>query len=464
MESFAYDAFISYSHRDLTAAAWLQHRLEGYRIPKDMRRDQDAQHLRVFRDQTDLAGTELQTSLRRELTASRFLIVVCSPSAAASKWVNEEIAFFQSLGRQASVIPFIVDGEPESDKEEIECFPPALRDRAESALGANIQEIGRKKAFLKLLSIVLGVRFNRLVDRDRQRRRRVVLSAGAALVLIGTIIGALLVRNALVKRENQRLSFDIYGAAVLSLAQKDVYEKEDVAFLETSAKAGNLRAMLFLADCMLHGKGTEKDEASAFAWYLAAAEAGDTSGMIAVSNAYRYAQGTEENPEQSYLWSIRAAESGDAAGMLNVGIDREEGYGTERDEEEAFKWYKRSAEAGDLLGIYNLARCYLAGIGTEPKREEAYAWTLSLAQAGETTAMYNVAAMYENGFGTKENPREAFLWYRKAAEAGDADSMYMTGRCLETHYGVSSEAEEWYRRAAEAGNEKAAEWFRKNKE
>ena len=37
MEPFAYDAFISYSHRDLAWGAWLQRRLETRRIPRDLR-------------------------------------------------------------------------------------------------------------------------------------------------------------------------------------------------------------------------------------------------------------------------------------------------------------------------------------------------------------------------------------------------------------------------------------------
>ncbi|MCR4707478.1 MAG: toll/interleukin-1 receptor domain-containing protein [Clostridiales bacterium] len=454
----AFDAFISYSHRDILAAKRLQRSLEAFRIPKEMREElQGRTRFRVFRDQTDLAGTELQAALRRELEASRFLIVLCSPSAAASVWVNEEVSFFQALGRRAQVIPFIISGEPESDQEALECYPPALRGGADHALGANVQEIGWKKAFLKLVSILLGVRFNRLVDRDRQRRRRTALTAVAVSLVVATVVGVLLVRNAKIRQENDRLSFDIYGAALLSFAQKDVYGPGDVAFLETSARAGNVRAMLFLADCYLHGKGTETDEAAAFSWYLRAAEAGDTSGMIAVSNAYRYAQGTQENPEQSYLWSLRAAEAGNPAGMLNVGIDCEGGYGTEQNGTKALEWYRRSADAEDSLGMYNLARCYLTGVGTEADREKAFYWTLKLAERGEPTAMYNVAAMYENAFGTEENPRKAYLWYRRSAEAGDADGMYMTGVCLETQYGVTSEAAEWYQRAAEAGSEKALE-------
>jgi len=59
------------------------------------------------------------------------------------------------------VIPFIVEGEPESEDTALECYPPRLRSVDQHHfLGANVQEIGKSKAFLKLMSIILNVRFN----------------------------------------------------------------------------------------------------------------------------------------------------------------------------------------------------------------------------------------------------------------------------------------------------------------
>ena len=128
MEEYTFDAFISYSHRDLSWGTWLQKKIETFRIPKDMRGERPkGQGLRVFRDQTDLAGTELQDSLRQNLDTSRYLIVLCSPASAASSWVNEEVKYFVSLGRVSNIIPFIVGGEPLSEDPALECFPPALK-------------------------------------------------------------------------------------------------------------------------------------------------------------------------------------------------------------------------------------------------------------------------------------------------------------------------------------------------
>ena len=85
MNNYTFDAFISYSHRDLSFGKWLQRKLETFSIPADMRGERPrGQRLRIFRDQTDLAGTGLQDSLRQNLRDARYLIVLCSPSSAAS--------------------------------------------------------------------------------------------------------------------------------------------------------------------------------------------------------------------------------------------------------------------------------------------------------------------------------------------------------------------------------------------
>ena len=69
---YTFDAFISYSHRNHDWGKWLQRKLETFPIPNDMRGDRPrGQNLRIFRDQTDLAGTGLQDSLRQNLDISR---------------------------------------------------------------------------------------------------------------------------------------------------------------------------------------------------------------------------------------------------------------------------------------------------------------------------------------------------------------------------------------------------------
>ena len=126
-----YRAFLSYSHRDMSWGKWLQSTLEKYRIDNDLVGRETLtgpvpKSLRpIFRDRDDFsAAHSLTEQTLAALEASQFLIVVCSSNAAKSKYVNEEIRRFKSMGRAERVIAVIVDGEPGDPMRE--CFPPAL--------------------------------------------------------------------------------------------------------------------------------------------------------------------------------------------------------------------------------------------------------------------------------------------------------------------------------------------------
>ena len=107
-----YRAFLSYSHRDTAWGKWLHSALESYRIDKDLVGRQTPAGLvpktlrPIFRDREDFsAGHSLTEQTLAALEASQFLIVLCSPNAAKSKYVNEEVRRFKALGRADRVIP-----------------------------------------------------------------------------------------------------------------------------------------------------------------------------------------------------------------------------------------------------------------------------------------------------------------------------------------------------------------------
>jgi hypothetical protein len=83
-----YDAFVSYSHaKDKPIAAALQSVIQKLGKPWYRRRA-----LRVFRDDTSLSATpSLWPAIEQALGQSRYLILLASPEAAASQWVNKEV-------------------------------------------------------------------------------------------------------------------------------------------------------------------------------------------------------------------------------------------------------------------------------------------------------------------------------------------------------------------------------------
>jgi eukaryotic-like serine/threonine-protein kinase len=114
-----YRAFLSYSHRDARWADWLHRALETYRPPKPLIGTTTAlgpvpkSLIPIFRDREELSSaTELGTVINAALQDSACQIVICSPDAARSRWVNAEILAFKRLGREQRIFPLIVSGEP----------------------------------------------------------------------------------------------------------------------------------------------------------------------------------------------------------------------------------------------------------------------------------------------------------------------------------------------------------------
>ena len=197
---YRYWAFISYSSKDGAHARWLHRAIESYGIPAKLMdpghttpigEPAPARFRPVFRDRAELpAAADLGQAIGDALAASRYLIVICSPDAARSPWVNREIEAFTGLGRGDRILAFIVDGEPNSGGAR-ECFPPALRQHEPLAADARPTGDGRADARLKLLAGMLGVGFDALKQRDAQRRIRRLQQVIAVIALLVLAFAAL---------------------------------------------------------------------------------------------------------------------------------------------------------------------------------------------------------------------------------------------------------------------------------
>jgi eukaryotic-like serine/threonine-protein kinase len=146
---------------------WLHRKIERYRVPSRVAANSTKsilpRRLRPRdRDELPTSG-ELGAVLKRALDGSRSLIVVCSPAAAASQWVNTEIQTFRDLGRGSRILCLIVDGDPTPTDAAQCCLPPALfvpdRDGVVvGPLGADVRPSGDGKTSAFLNSRAYRVR------------------------------------------------------------------------------------------------------------------------------------------------------------------------------------------------------------------------------------------------------------------------------------------------------------------
>ena len=287
-----YFAFLSYSHRDEAFAKWLHSALEGFRVPASITGSLTENGVvpkrltPIFRDRHELAAAaDLGAEIRQALAASRFLIVLCSPAAARSKWTNAEIDAFKRARPDGCVIAAIVEGEPfASDlagREGEECFPPALRHRYDrrgrptakraEPLAADLREDrdGRRTGLLKIVAAMLGVGLDDLVQRDhlrRQRRLAVIAAASLAGMLVTSSLAVVAIEARDTATEQRRQAEGLVGFMLGDLRDKleplgrldvldsvgsralEYYQKQDKSELSDEALAQRAKALTLMGE------------------------------------------------------------------------------------------------------------------------------------------------------------------------------------------------------------------------
>jgi tetratricopeptide (TPR) repeat protein len=238
LSNYKYKAFISYSHADEQCAKWLHRRLESYRIPKKLveREGLASNRLKpVFRDRDELGTSpSLSNAIEEALTDSETLIVICSPAAAKSRWVDAEVETFKKIGRGERIYCLIADGAPDT------AFPPALLAETE-ALAADINHDGKQNAFLKLVAGILQVAFDDLRQREQQARNRQLMLI-SSLSFTGMVFAVGLASFAMISRQ-QAIESREEAEAQRLIAERA--EQVAVQEAETSSRVSNFLVGLF---------------------------------------------------------------------------------------------------------------------------------------------------------------------------------------------------------------------------
>ena len=271
---FKYQAFLSYAHADEAIASRLHKALEAFAVPKSLSAKFPNGLKPIFRDTTELtAHHDLSEKIREAVLASKFLIVLCSPAAKISHWVNEEIRLFRRLHGEASILCCLLEGTPDI------CFPGALTDGGREPLAADLSQNNFRLGTTQIAASMLGVGLDDLIQRDLTRRRRrlqvVTLSAIAFSAVMGvTAFTAVEARNDAI--ENRAQAEDLVEYMITDLKTKlepvgrldvldgvgdkviDYYNSQDATKMSDDSLARQARARHILAQVALDAGRTEE--------------------------------------------------------------------------------------------------------------------------------------------------------------------------------------------------------------
>ena len=252
-----HDAFISYSRRDRDFAALLEKALKAYKPPPGL--GLAARFLNVFRDESDFSGTEYYAAIDAQLRQSRKLILLCSPAARGSGFVDDEVRRFIQIRGAENVIALLLAGLPNNEagpgREQDMAFPQALCEALRMPLATSFvgfdpkaNKLGKdsfEAAWYMVLANLYDVSRKEIEERDRKRQARQRRNAWAAalaviLMLSGALVFALISRQQAVEQRQVALA-----EKTEAQRQRDIAEERRRAAL---ARQLNVAADAALAD------------------------------------------------------------------------------------------------------------------------------------------------------------------------------------------------------------------------
>jgi WD40 repeat protein len=250
-----YDGFVSYSHAaDGLLAPRLQAGLQRFAKPWWRRRA-----LRIFRDESSLsANPHLWSSITEALDSSGWFVLLLSPDAASSVWVDQEIAYWKTHRDPSRILPVVTDGEfgwsgddvtgdavPEELMGVFEAEPRWVDLRwARDEEQLDLSNPSFFAAVADIASAIRGIPKDELESEEvRQYRKtvRTAWSAGIALAVLSVVAVAASVQSARNADEAERA--EAQAVAQAQLARSRELATESIGLVERDPELATLLAL-----------------------------------------------------------------------------------------------------------------------------------------------------------------------------------------------------------------------------
>ncbi|MDP7011807.1 MAG: tetratricopeptide repeat protein [Verrucomicrobiota bacterium] len=293
----------------------------------------------------------------------------------------------------------------------------------------------------------LMYRFGTGIEPDEKRSNQWLLKAAKSL-------------PALVEQKNTKA---MQALATLHYRGWGDLDQDRVKALELNqqaADAGDVLALVEVADQLWDGKGTRRQRTKAKNLYKKAlpmlmdlGETGDREAQFIVGNLLAGLRMGARDFEESIKWQHPGADAGYPAAQFLIGARHQKGHGMPQNDAIAMDWYNKAAAQGHPGAINNVGWMHGTGrVAGGADGAKASAMYLRAAERGNSVSQNNIAMRLFSGADIAQDKEKAFEWHKRSAENDYGRGQYYLAMRFDTGEGTEPNLERavyWYKRAAE---------------
>lgn len=194
-----------------------------------------------------------------------------------------------------------------------------------------------------------------------------------------------------------------------------VNEIEALAWYQKAAVGGSLEAQSIIGKYCFDAGEYE----NAFSYLSAASEGNEDETLCLLADCYLHGLGTNVDRDKAFYYYQIAASYGNLDALCKIGVFYEEA----ADYSTAIQWYTKAMNAGSLDARLRIAMLYYQGNGVLQNINVAVKMVSDLAYNNHIVSQLWLGFFYEHGIVVEKDAYIAALWYVKAAQAGSQDAI-----------------------------------------
>jgi TPR repeat protein len=217
-------------------------------------------------------------------------------------------------------------------------------------------------------------------------------------------------------------------AVPATMVPAPAYANPSISEALSAARNGDSRAAYIAGMMLMFGQGTRQNITEGARWLDQSARAGLLQAMVSLAALYDLGQGVPLDRERAASLRQQAARAGDPTARGQIDDDRRmPGQADFRRasvltdlhmESAAIPYARRAAAQGSANAQLVLGRAYQFGSGVPRDFAQAVQFYRQAATSGMPEGARHLAYMYEFGLGVRVDRRQALVYYDRAAAGG----------------------------------------------